>query len=113
MYQSIRTPARMRPVYPTGYPTRPATDANPTTRRQPVERRSIRTLLIGAAIATARKWCLPGTFELDIDELPGRSPVFTQKNGAAVTEHREAAELVSGIRLCNRLGTLRQILARE
>jgi hypothetical protein len=39
--------------------------------------------------------------------------MFTQQDGAAVTEHREAAELVPGVRLCDRSGTARQVLARE
>jgi hypothetical protein len=50
---------------------------------------------------------------LDVDEPAGRRPVFTQQDGAAVTEHREAAELMPGIRLRDRSGTARQVLARE
>ena len=39
--------------------------------------------------------------------------MFAQQDGAAVTEHREAAELVPGVRLGDRSGAARQVLARE
>ncbi len=55
----------------------------------------------------------PRPLQLDVDEPAGRRAVFAQQDGTAVAEHREAAELVPGVRLGDRPGPARQDLARE
>ena len=65
------------------------------------------------AVAAAREPRPPRPLQLDVDEPAGRRPVLAQQDGAAVAEHREAAELVPGVRLGDRSGTGRQVLARE
>ena len=67
----------------------------------------------GQPVAAAREPRPPRPLQLDVDEPAGRRAVLAQQDGAAVAEHREAAELVPGVRLGDRPGAGRQVLARE
>ena len=67
----------------------------------------------GAAIAAAREARLARTFQLDIDAIAAGRDLLAQQDRAAVAEPGEVAELVAGIRLRQRLGALRQGVARE
>ena len=67
----------------------------------------------GQPVAAAREPRPPRPLELDVDEPAGRRPVLAQQDGAAVAEHGEVAELVPGVRLGDRPGAGRQVLAGE
>ena len=64
----------------------------------------------GTAIAATRELGLPRSLQLNIDEPTGRRTMFTQQDGAAVTEHREVAVLMPGIRLRDRSAATWQFL---
>ena len=68
----------------------------------------------GFAIAAARERRAPGALQLQIVTRAIRVDDFTKKKSAAVTElGYESTELVAGIGLRNRLGTLGNRVARE
>src|ERR1039457_557724 len=68
----------------------------------------------GFAIAAARERCAPGALQLHIVTFAIGGDDFTKKKSAAVAElGHESTELVAGIGLRNRLGTLWNRIARE
>ena len=67
----------------------------------------------GAPVAPAGEPRLPCPFQLDVDAIAGRRDLLAEQDRAAIAEHGEVAELVTGVRLRDRSAAFGQGIAGE